>query len=97
MMLIAVLIATQTASTIPPKKVTKTVEVDSHKYKVVWKGSQAEVSRKGMFFKADAAMHLEAIRAAEMVSGCRKTDVFTPSIGMVEVALDCQGSSPVRE
>jgi hypothetical protein len=72
-----------------PTKVVKTVTVDGQRFKVVWKGDQAEVSRKGMFFKADAKMHLAAVKAAELVSGCRAIDKFTPAIGMVEVVLDC--------
>jgi len=72
-----------------PPKVVKTVTVREQRFKVVWRGSQAEVSRKGMFFKADANMHLAAIEAAERVSGCHATSNFTPAIGMVEVALDC--------
>ena len=72
-----------------PVKVVKTVTVDAQRFKVVWKGDQATVERKGMFFKADAHMHLAAIKAAEQVSGCKATANFTPSIGVVVVALEC--------
>lgn len=70
-------------------RVVKTVTVDAQRFKVVWKGDQATVERKGMFFKADAHMHLAAIKAAEHVSGCKATANFPPNIGVVVVALEC--------
>lgn len=70
-------------------KVVKSVKVDGHPFKVIWKGDQAEIERKGFLFKADAKMHVAAIKAAEQVSGCKVTNNFTPTIGLVVVTLDC--------
>lgn len=72
-----------------PTKVVKNITVDGQRFKVVRKGDQAEVTRKGMFFKADAAMHIAAIKAAEQATGCKVERDFSPAIGIVSVTLDC--------
>jgi hypothetical protein len=72
------------------KKVVERVTIDDHPFKVVWEGDQATVTRRGMFFKADARMHVAAIKAAEQVSGCIVSRDYSPGIGIVAVILDCQ-------
>ena len=72
-----------------PRKISRTVEVSGRKFKVKWRGTEAEVSAVGMFFRADLNLHLSEIRAAEIVSGCHATDHFEPGIGIMVVQLEC--------
>lgn len=97
----SILLAAQTivvpAPPPPPPKVVRKVEIGKAKFKVRLQGNTAEVSRTNFTFNANAH-HFQMVRqAAELASGCKAVQHFTPSgffVNPVSVLLDCSQIQP---
>jgi hypothetical protein len=75
-----------------PPKVVRMVEIGKAKFKVRLRGDAAEVSRTNFTFNANAQHYQMVKQAAELASGCKAVQFFTPSgifVNPVSVLLDC--------